>query len=294
TKHEEDILESYKIIVKGKVFCVRAKELFVWNPTFKDIPEAVHCSDDESIKGEAEMNGRGFTLLILFLLSNVMDVTSHLLIVVGMASVLSMEARHSSFNSHRGLKQRGSFGSFSVYSIMESLHLSFLSLLLGGRESLWNRDWFLLLRFPTSILRQMTQAVIIMSRKRSASCIGISDFYCFWTAKVSCLFALETIKDIYVAHKFRVPITCSFRRPVRGGLEAQQLDHLMGLIESTLLSNFGRIGSTRSYSFSVRIFAKVKHLDSTSFILLDLLTEYQEDSYHLFFLLMLGERCDKG
>ncbi|GJU91759.1 RNA-directed DNA polymerase, eukaryota [Tanacetum coccineum] len=51
------------------------------------------------------------------------------------------------------------------------------------------------------------------------------------------LFALETIKDIYVAHKFRVPITCSFRRPVRGGLEAQQLDHLMGLIESTLLSN---------------------------------------------------------
>ncbi|GKE68697.1 hypothetical protein Tco_1526769, partial [Tanacetum coccineum] len=49
--------ESFKIIVKGKVFCVRAKELFVWNPTFKDIPEAVHCSDDESIKGEAEMNG---------------------------------------------------------------------------------------------------------------------------------------------------------------------------------------------------------------------------------------------
>ncbi|GJW30926.1 RNA-directed DNA polymerase, eukaryota [Tanacetum coccineum] len=50
TKHEENILESFKIIVKGKVFCVRAKELFVWNPTFKDIPEAVHCSDDESIK----------------------------------------------------------------------------------------------------------------------------------------------------------------------------------------------------------------------------------------------------
>ncbi|GJX76972.1 RNA-directed DNA polymerase, eukaryota [Tanacetum coccineum] len=56
TKHEENILESFKIIVKWKVFCVRAKELFVWNPTFKDIPEAVHCSDDESIKGEAEMN----------------------------------------------------------------------------------------------------------------------------------------------------------------------------------------------------------------------------------------------
>ncbi|GJR06131.1 RNA-directed DNA polymerase, eukaryota [Tanacetum coccineum] len=57
TKHEENILESFKIIVKGKVFCVRAKELFVWNPTFKDIPEVVHCLDDESIKGETEMNG---------------------------------------------------------------------------------------------------------------------------------------------------------------------------------------------------------------------------------------------
>ncbi|GKA29031.1 hypothetical protein Tco_0715276 [Tanacetum coccineum] len=57
TKHEENILESFKIIVKGKVFCVRATELFVWNPTFKDIPEVVHYSDDESIKGEAEMNG---------------------------------------------------------------------------------------------------------------------------------------------------------------------------------------------------------------------------------------------
>ncbi|GJW35102.1 RNA-directed DNA polymerase, eukaryota, partial [Tanacetum coccineum] len=51
------------------------------------------------------------------------------------------------------------------------------------------------------------------------------------------LFALETIKDISVADKFYVPITCSFRRPVRGGLEAQQLDQLMGLIESTMLSN---------------------------------------------------------
>ncbi|GJT45265.1 RNA-directed DNA polymerase, eukaryota [Tanacetum coccineum] len=52
------------------------------------------------------------------------------------------------------------------------------------------------------------------------------------------LFALETIKDIYVANKFRVPITCSFRRPVRGGLEAQQLDHLHGYywIDSVIYS----------------------------------------------------------
>ncbi|GJX40750.1 hypothetical protein Tco_0255740 [Tanacetum coccineum] len=54
------------------------------------------------------------------------------------------------------------------------------------------------------------------------------------------LFALETIKDISVADKFRVPITCSFRIRSRGD-EDLQLDHLMGLIDSTLLSNSGRI-----------------------------------------------------
>ncbi|GKC50319.1 hypothetical protein Tco_1073064 [Tanacetum coccineum] len=42
--------------------------------------------------------------------------------------------------------------------------------------------------------------------------------------------------------KFRVTITCSFRRPVSWGLEAQLLDLLMGILKSTLLSNSKRIG----------------------------------------------------
>ncbi|GJW31106.1 hypothetical protein Tco_0051138 [Tanacetum coccineum] len=52
TKQEDNILEKCKIIVKGKIFVVRAKELFVWSLTFKDVPEIVLCSDDESVKEE--------------------------------------------------------------------------------------------------------------------------------------------------------------------------------------------------------------------------------------------------
>ncbi|GKB18517.1 RNA-directed DNA polymerase, eukaryota [Tanacetum coccineum] len=55
TKHANNILDSFKIIVKGKVFQIRAKELFVWSPSFKEVPEVVHCSDDESVKNEAEL-----------------------------------------------------------------------------------------------------------------------------------------------------------------------------------------------------------------------------------------------
>ncbi|GJR39917.1 RNA-directed DNA polymerase, eukaryota [Tanacetum coccineum] len=41
-----NILDSFKIIVKGKVFMVRAKELFVWSPSFKDVPEVIHAVND--------------------------------------------------------------------------------------------------------------------------------------------------------------------------------------------------------------------------------------------------------
>ncbi|GJS30427.1 RNA-directed DNA polymerase, eukaryota [Tanacetum coccineum] len=53
TKHPSNILDSFKIIVKGKTFNIRAKELFVWSPSFSDAHEGSQCSDDESFKGEA-------------------------------------------------------------------------------------------------------------------------------------------------------------------------------------------------------------------------------------------------
>ena len=61
TKHPVSILESFKIIVKGKVFMVRAKELFTWNPSFESHKEKVYSSDDESVQGE-ELNENRFNL----------------------------------------------------------------------------------------------------------------------------------------------------------------------------------------------------------------------------------------
>nr|GEX61860.1 RNA-directed DNA polymerase, eukaryota, nucleotide-binding alpha-beta plait domain protein [Tanacetum cinerariifolium] len=56
TKSPASILESFKIIVKGKVFMVRAKELFTWNTNFLIIKETSCSSDDESVQGEDPNN----------------------------------------------------------------------------------------------------------------------------------------------------------------------------------------------------------------------------------------------
>ncbi|GJV46758.1 hypothetical protein Tco_1436970 [Tanacetum coccineum] len=52
----ENILESFKLIVKGKVFWARAKKHFVWSPSFKDIPEKELFSDDEYSKINEQSN----------------------------------------------------------------------------------------------------------------------------------------------------------------------------------------------------------------------------------------------
>nr|GEV99269.1 putative RNA-directed DNA polymerase, eukaryota, reverse transcriptase zinc-binding domain protein [Tanacetum cinerariifolium] len=51
------------------------------------------------------------------------------------------------------------------------------------------------------------------------------------------LFALETNKDILVADKLQSPLSSSFCRPVRGGVEAQQLELLSGITNMVSLSN---------------------------------------------------------
>ncbi|GJT58235.1 RNA-directed DNA polymerase, eukaryota [Tanacetum coccineum] len=56
TKQEDNILEKFKIIVRGKIFVLRAKELFVWSPTFKDNKDVEYCSEDDSVKGVEENN----------------------------------------------------------------------------------------------------------------------------------------------------------------------------------------------------------------------------------------------
>ncbi|GJR24781.1 RNA-directed DNA polymerase, eukaryota [Tanacetum coccineum] len=51
------------------------------------------------------------------------------------------------------------------------------------------------------------------------------------------LFALDTVKDISVACKLQSPLVSSFRRNVRGGIEEQQLEHLVALLDFVILSN---------------------------------------------------------
>ncbi|GKG05085.1 hypothetical protein Tco_0315472, partial [Tanacetum coccineum] len=48
------------------------------------------------------------------------------------------------------------------------------------------------------------------------------------------LFALEENKDISVADKMNTSIFSSFRRHVRGGVESQQLDQLLLLLDTVI------------------------------------------------------------
>nr|GEW58875.1 RNA-directed DNA polymerase, eukaryota [Tanacetum cinerariifolium] len=57
TKLEDNILEKFKIIIRGKIFVIRAKELFAWSPVFKEVKEVEYCSDDESLNGEEAFKG---------------------------------------------------------------------------------------------------------------------------------------------------------------------------------------------------------------------------------------------
>nr|GEW74671.1 hypothetical protein [Tanacetum cinerariifolium] len=56
TKQEDSILKGFKIIIRGKVYIVRAKELAVWTPSFNEVNN--YCSDDESVKGSDEVNDK--------------------------------------------------------------------------------------------------------------------------------------------------------------------------------------------------------------------------------------------
>nr|GFB08087.1 hypothetical protein [Tanacetum cinerariifolium] len=60
TKYPTSILESFKIIVKGKVYVLRAKELFTWSPNFLGIKENLCSSDDESVSGGMHNSNHSF------------------------------------------------------------------------------------------------------------------------------------------------------------------------------------------------------------------------------------------
>ncbi|GJW17199.1 RNA-directed DNA polymerase, eukaryota [Tanacetum coccineum] len=47
---EDNILEKFKVVLRGKVFVIRVKELFVWSLVFKEVDDEGYCSDVESLK----------------------------------------------------------------------------------------------------------------------------------------------------------------------------------------------------------------------------------------------------
>nr|GEW81763.1 RNA-directed DNA polymerase, eukaryota [Tanacetum cinerariifolium] len=57
TKQKDNILEKFKIIVKGKNFVIRDKEMFDWSPVFNEVKEVEYCTDDESVQ-EQPMNDK--------------------------------------------------------------------------------------------------------------------------------------------------------------------------------------------------------------------------------------------
>ncbi|GJW82553.1 RNA-directed DNA polymerase, eukaryota [Tanacetum coccineum] len=51
TKQPDSILEKFKVILRGKVYMARAKELFTWTPTFLEPKSSDYTSEDESVFG---------------------------------------------------------------------------------------------------------------------------------------------------------------------------------------------------------------------------------------------------
>nr|GFC83651.1 RNA-directed DNA polymerase, eukaryota [Tanacetum cinerariifolium] len=47
---------SFKIIVKGRVYMIRAKELFIWEPSFLTCKEKEYVSDDEFVRETSNNN----------------------------------------------------------------------------------------------------------------------------------------------------------------------------------------------------------------------------------------------
>ncbi|GJW61151.1 RNA-directed DNA polymerase, eukaryota [Tanacetum coccineum] len=58
TNQPLSILESFKVVFKGKVYMVRAKELFTWSPIFVGQKEVEYTSDDDSDVGSKKVPDR--------------------------------------------------------------------------------------------------------------------------------------------------------------------------------------------------------------------------------------------
>ncbi|GKC75706.1 RNA-directed DNA polymerase, eukaryota [Tanacetum coccineum] len=158
-------------------------------------------------------------------------------------------------------RKHGGLGVSSFYSLNRALLLKWVWQFISCENSLWSQfihachgsNWKdLLATYPSnwcSIVKEVKvlkdQGIDFLSHCK----IKIGNGRCtrFWTDlwigddcfchKFPRLYALEVDKDCYVDIKLKVPVASSFRRMVRGGVEASQLAQLNDILGSVSVSN---------------------------------------------------------
>ncbi|GJY45428.1 hypothetical protein Tco_0434491, partial [Tanacetum coccineum] len=158
-------------------------------------------------------------------------------------------------------RKHGGLGVSSFYALNRALLLKWVWRFISRENSLWSRfihachgsNWKdLLATYPSnwcSIVKEVKvlkdQGIDFLSHCK----IKIGNGRCtrFWTDlwigddcfchKFPRLYALEVDKDCYVDIKLKVPVASSFRRMVRGGVEASQLAQLNDILGSVSVSN---------------------------------------------------------
>ncbi|GKB49658.1 RNA-directed DNA polymerase, eukaryota, partial [Tanacetum coccineum] len=114
TKQEDNILEKFKIIIRGKVFVVRAKELFAWTPEFKHITEGMVGMDDNSVSGDVKAGGKADNN------ANSDDESD----VEGVSDTVFGDQDDNTANAHVqeqiGQNAEGSYDPFNIYDLLRN------------------------------------------------------------------------------------------------------------------------------------------------------------------------------
>ncbi|GJW13637.1 RNA-directed DNA polymerase, eukaryota [Tanacetum coccineum] len=158
-------------------------------------------------------------------------------------------------------KERGGLGVSSFFALNRALLLKWVWRFVSQDGSLWSRviralygpkiddhpmhtssNWCTILKELYS-LKDIGFDFWNHCKKRIGNGTDTSFWYDSWIGdsalhvKFPRLFALELDKDISVAVKMNSQVTQSFRREPRGGIEFQQLNDLVSLLDTSILNN---------------------------------------------------------
>ncbi|GKB34907.1 hypothetical protein Tco_0879849 [Tanacetum coccineum] len=288
TSREDNILERFKITVRGKIYMIRAKELFMWSPIFKEPANTGYNSDKDADVGDHEINDNGNDYRNLEEESDIEAVSdtvednksdnsiSH---PPGFTPVnvedskhrdrqegsASSKSRTSEFCSrvveeaqavddnplrpnaiNNRSKQSEAIGKFPDEALTNVIGALFSEIIIVGMVNvlLWLTIQLGGIRFHLS----HPSAAKMINLNRFLVSEGSDFSYPHTSAAVTRfwkdhwigdaplydlfprLFSLEMNGDVTVATKLHGLLSDSFRRPVRGGIEAQQLAHRQNLV----------------------------------------------------------------